>query len=367
MVLPDGWEYCCVPAPPCDPVFPCETTLVQVTTETRPRSRTTGAAEVVSPNDTAKPGGGFGEQAFLGILFANGAVFTFTVMDAVIKGVSTEFPTGELIFFRNLFAFIPLLLFAWLRDGKLTLRTRNPWGHVLRGGFGVTSMYCFFFSYLKLPLSDAIALGLSGPIFITVLSVLLLGEKVGWRRWSAVLAGFVGVIIMTRPGPGLFDVNAFWPLAAAILYALAMISIRRLGASESSSTIVFYFTAFSVLASLVTIPFGWIDSQYAWVMPASLGQLGRVFAIGILGGCAQIFLTKAYQRARASVVAPFDYTALVYGFLLGWFFFEEVPDAFLIVGGIVVVLSGVYIIHRETVVARVQRRLPPAPPLPTNE
>jgi drug/metabolite transporter (DMT)-like permease len=307
------------------------------------------------------------DRAVGGIVFANLAVLTFTLMDAIIKGVSAEFPTGELIFFRNLFAFIPLLLYVWLRGGGLTFRTRNIWGHVMRGGFGVTSMFFLFYSYLVLPLSDAIALGLSGPIFVTVLSVPVLREQVGWRRWSAVIVGFVGVVIMTRPGPGVFDIDAVWPLLGAVFYAFAMISIRRLGSTEPSSTIVFYFSAFSVLASFITIPFGLFDADFKWVMPHRIWPFVEVFAIGILGGTAQIFLTNAYQRARASVVAPFDYTALVYGFLLGWGFFGEVPDTFLIVGGLIVVASGVYIIHRETEVARAQNRMPPVPPLPTNE
>jgi drug/metabolite transporter (DMT)-like permease len=307
------------------------------------------------------------DQAVGGIIFANMSVLTFTLMDAIIKGVSQEFPTGELIFFRNLFAFIPLLLYVWLRGGRLTLRTRNIWGHAMRGGFGVISMFFLFYSYLVLPLSDAIALGLSGPIFVTVLSVPVLGEQVGWRRWSAVIAGFIGVVIMTRPGPGVFDINAIWPLLGAVFYAFAMISIRHLGSTEPSSTIVFYFSAFSVLASFVTIPFGLFDDSFKWVIPHRIAPFAEVFAIGLLGGTAQILLTNAYQRARASVVAPFDYTALVYGFLLGWAFFGEVPDAFLIVGGLFVVASGVYIIHRETVVARAQHRMPPVPPLPTNE
>lgn len=306
-------------------------------------------------------------RAVAGIILANLAVLTFTLMDAVIKDVSTAVPTGELIFFRNLFAFIPLLLYVALRGERLNLRTRNIWGHLMRGGFGVTSMFFLFFSYLVLPLSDAIALGLSGPIFVTVLSVPILKEQVGWRRWTAVAAGFIGTVIMTRPGPGVFDIDAVWPLIGAVFYAFAMISIRRLGSTEPSSTIVFYFSAFSVVASLITIPFGAFDPQFAWVMPHSLRTFGEVFAIGLLGGVAQILLTNAYQRARASVVAPFDYTALVYGFVLAWIFFAEVPDAYLIVGGLIVVASGVYIIHRETVVARAQNRQPPAPPLPTNE
>jgi len=336
--------------------FPSETTLVQTATTSRPRSRTADG-----PGSTAR------NSALFGILYANIAVFTFTMMDAIIKGISNTFPTGEIIFFRNIFAFVPLLIYAFWRDGGISLRTSRPWGHVMRGVSGVVSMYCFFRSYLEMHLSDAIALGLSGPIFITVLSVPVLGEQVGWRRWSAVIVGFLGVLVMTRPGSTLFDWNAGWPLAAAILYAIAMMSIRKLGATEPSTTIVFHFTAFAALASLLTIPWGMFEPRYAWVLPNDLGDLALVAVIGVLGGIAQIVLTKAYQRARAAVVAPFDYTALVYGLLLGWIFFHEVPDAYLIVGGLIVVASGIYIIHRETAVARAQHRFAPIPPLPTNE
>ena len=305
--------------------------------------------------------------ALLGIIFANCAVLTFTVMDAVIKSVSQVFPTGEIIFFRNLFAFIPLLAFAYWRHGGVPLKTSRPWGHVMRGVFGVTSMFCFFLSYKLMPLSDAIALGLSGPIFITVLSVPILGEHVGWRRWSAVIVGFIGVLVMTRPGSTLFDVHALVPLAAAVLYAVAMISIRKLGATEPPTTIVFHFTAFAALASLLTIPWGRVDPDQAWVLPASWTQLGILIVVGLLGGVAQIVMTMAYQRARAATVASFDYTALIYGFLLGAIFYSERPDIFLIVGGCIVVAAGIYIIHRETAVARAQNREPPIPPLPTNE
>jgi drug/metabolite transporter (DMT)-like permease len=325
--------------------------LVQTATSTRPGSK------------RAAGSGG----ALLGILFANCAVLTFTVMDAVIKSVSQIYPTGEIIFFRNLFAFIPLLAFAYWRHGGIPLRTAHPWGHVLRGVFGVSSMFCFFLSYKLMPLSEAIALGLSGPIFITVLSVPLLGEHVGWRRWSAVILGFLGVLVMTRPGSALFDIHALVPLAAAVLYAAAMLSIRKLGATEPSTTIVFHFTVFATLASLLTIPWGMADPAQAWVMPSSGSQWGWLVVIGGLGGAAQIFMTIAYQRARAATVASFDYTALVYGFLLGWMWFAEVPDEYLIVGGGIVVAAGIYIIHRETVVARQQHREPPVPPLPTNE
>ena len=329
--------------------------MVQIQTPTRPRSRSAGGSAAAF------------DTGLLGIVFANGAVFSFTVMDALIKEISESFPTGEIIFFRNLFAFIPLMIFAVWRYGGISLKTERPWGHVMRGVFGVASMYCFFRSYRELPLSDAIALGLSGPIFITVLSVPILGEQVGWRRWSAVIAGFIGVLVMTRPGSTMFDWHAGWPLAAAVLYAAAMISIRKLGSTEPSTTIVFHFTAFAMLASLLTIPLGLGDPAMAWVLPDTPKNAILVVVIGVIGGVAQIFMTMAYQRARAAVVAPFDYTALIYGFLLAWLFFDEIPDGFLVVGGGIVVVAGIYIIHRETVVARAQHREPPVPPLPVNE
>lgn len=359
MVLQRPWEYCYGPLPAPPPIVPREYPLDHPAAATPPaRSVGPGAAAIA---DTTH------HRVVSGIVLANLSVLTFTLMDAVIKDVSRQFPTGEIIFFRNLFAFIPLLLYVWLRGERLNLRTRNGWGHVMRGAFGVTSMFFLFYSYQVLPLSDAIALGLSGPIFVTVLSVPILREQVGWRRWSAVIAGFIGVVIMTRPGPGVFDIDAVWPLLGAVFYAFAMISIRRLGSREPSSSIVFYFSAFSVLASLITIPFGRFGGGFQWVMPQHFWSCVELFAIGLLGGTAQILLTNAYQRARASVVSPFDYTALVYGFVLAWIFFLEVPDAFLIVGGLIVVASGVYIIHRETVVAVAQHRMPPIPPLPTNE
>ena len=304
------------------------------------------------------------DRPIFGIALINAAVVIFTGMDAVIKGVSETFPTGELVFFRNLFAFGPILTFMMMQGG-ITLRSRYLRGHLMRGLSGVSAMYCYFLSYKLLPLSDAIALGLSGPIFLTVLSIPFLGEKVGVRRWSACIVGFIGVLIMTRPGATVWDVAALVPLLAAVFYALAMISIRKLTATESSGTIVFYFTVFATLAGLATAPLGALDPALAWVWPSPQEWL-IVLTIGLMGGCGQILITIAYRSAPVSVVAPFDYMALVYGFMLGFIFFAEIPDAYLIVGGLTVVASGVYIVHRETVVARQRRRQQPTPPLPAD-
>lgn len=302
------------------------------------------------------------DRPIFGIALINLAVVVFTAMDAVIKGVSDTFPTGQLVFFRNLFAFAPILIFmVW--QGGISFRTRHALGHLMRGLFGVSAMYCYFLSYKLLPLSDAIALGLSGPIFLTVLSIPFLGEKVGIRRWSACIVGFIGVLVMTRPGAGVWQAAALVPLLAAVFYALAMISIRRLTATESSGAIVFYFSLFATLAGLATAPLGALDPALAWAWPAP-GEWLIVLAIGLMGGCGQILITIAFRCAPVSVVAPFDYMALVYGFILGFVFFAEVPDAYLIVGGATVVASGIYIVHRETVVARERRREQAASPLP---
>lgn len=309
------------------------------------------------------------DRPIFGIALINLAVVVFTGMDAVIKGVSGTFPTGELVFFRNLFAFAPILGFM-MWQGGVSLRTRHLGGHLMRGLFGVSAMYCYFLSYKLLPLSDAIALGLSGPIFLTILSIPFLGEHVGVRRWSACIVGFIGVLIMTRPtmlfgAAGGWQPEALVPLLAAVFYALAMISIRKLTGTEGSGTIVFYFTVFATLAGLATAPLGAFYPDLAWVWPAPAEWL-IVLAIGLMGGSAQILLTIAYRSAPVSVVAPFDYMALVYGFVLGFAFFAEIPDSYLLIGGATVVASGVYIVHRETVVARQRRRQQPAPPLPSD-
>lgn len=287
------------------------------------------------------------------ILLMNAAVLLFSIMDATVKGVSNHYPTGQIIFCRNFFAFPPILLFLW-KSGGLSFRTRRPFGHLLRAVFGITAMYCYFLSYKLLPLSDAIALSLSSPIFMTIMAIPLLGERVGPRRWAAVFVGFAGVLIMTRPGAGVFQWAALVPLIAAVFYDLAMITIRKL-TEERSGTVVFYFTIFACLAGLGTIPFGRTElapfGLGPWVWP-SMADLGILVIIGTIGGIGQILITNAFRLAPVAVVAPFDYTALVYAFILGHFCFGEVPDLYLITGGLTVVASGIYILHRETVTAR---------------
>jgi len=275
-----------------------------------------------------------------------GAVFLFTSMDALVKVAAETYPTGQIVFFRNVVAFLPLAIFVARAGGVSVLRTRRLGGHLVRGVVGLAAMVCFFLSYKLLPLGEAVALGMAGPLFITALSVPFLGEKVGIRRWSAVIVGFVGVLAMTRPGSGIFDPAALIPLAGAFFLGLAMVTVRSLSRSEHSATIVFYFTITATLASAASLPWQWVTPDWT--------GLGLLVTIGLIGGCAQFTMTQAFRLAPAALVAPFEYLALVFAMGYGFAFWAEVPDLWLVTGAVIVVASGIYILHREAVRAREQ-------------
>lgn len=277
------------------------------------------------------------------------AVLLFTGMDGLVKWVAQSHPTGQIVFFRNLFAFLPILLVVGRSGGIAVLHTRRIGGHLLRGVIGVAAMACFFGAYALLPLGDAVAIGMSGPIFMTALSMPLLGEPVGPRRWTAVVIGFLGVLVMTRPGAGVLDPGALLALGGALFYALAMVTIRHLSRSEHPTTIVFYFTLFATLAAAVSLPFG------QWVTPASWIDFALLAMIGLIGGVAQFAMTHAFRLAPVAIVAPFDYLAVVFAMLIGYVVWGDVPDLWIVTGAAVVIASGLYILHRETVLAR-QRR-----------
>jgi drug/metabolite transporter (DMT)-like permease len=289
------------------------------------------------------------------------SVLLFSSMDAMIKWATRDYPTGQIVFFRNFLAFVPVLLFLWRGGGALTLRTRRLGGHLIRGVVGVASMFFFFLAFGLLPLADTIALGMSGPIFLTALSVPLLGERVGIRRWSAVLAGFVGVLIMVRPGSGVFELEALTAIAGAFFYALAMVSIRRLSRTEPAAAIVFYFTLFAMAAGLASWPLAaalpdWIGP---WAWPDAAGWT-ILIGIGLIGGTAQLTLTYAFKLAPVAVIAPFEYGALVFGVLFGLLIWQEKPDRYILFGAALVIASGLYILYRETKLRRIARS--PAPP-----
>jgi drug/metabolite transporter (DMT)-like permease len=278
-----------------------------------------------------------------GIAFMCAAALAFTMVDALVKWLSVRYPTTELVFFRGLFAFIPILALVARGGGVSAIYTRRPLAHMLRSTFALVAMLASFFAFSHMPLADVIAIGFSAPLFVTGLSVLLLGEKVGIRRWSAVLIGFVGVLIMVRPGSAIG-----WPAWAALLAALCIagsaIVIRTMSDTERSVTIVFYNTLTVMAVGAVTLPF-------AWATPA-LADWPALVALGICGGVGQLCLTESYRSAPVSVVVPFNYSAILWATLFGFAIWGDVPDLPLIVGAALVIGSVLYLLHRESIVKR---------------
>ncbi len=280
------------------------------------------------------------DNAPLGIAMMLIAVVLFSVLNVLVKLAAADYPLTQVTFFRNAFALIPVCATVMAQGGLWSLRMRRPFGHVWRSCIGLMSMTLMFWSYHLLPLTDAVALNFAAPLFLTALSVPLLGEKVGVHRWSAVAVGFVGVLVIARPSADMLQLGAMVALSAALAQSFAMIAIRQLARTETATTIVFYFTLITTALSALALPFGWRTPD----LPGLL-LLGGA---GVAGGAAQLFMTRAYALAPAAVIAPFNYASIVWAALFGWLLWQDVPAWNVILGAAIVVASGCYILHRET-------------------
>lgn len=281
-------------------------------------------------------------RVLLGIAFRVAAMACMACLSAIVKWTGSRgVPVFEIILFRNLFAFVPLGLYIANTTGFELLRTNRLGGHALRSVVGLTGMVCGFSAVQHLPLTEATALQFTSPLFMTALSALLLAEKVGRHRWGAVLAGFVGVLIMARPIPGQMNmVGVSLGILSALGAAGAMVAIRQIADTERGATIVFYFTLGGVLMGLAG------SAVFGWMTPDPL-TLGMLVLGGLIGGVGQLFLTEALRQAPVGVIAPFDYTQLVWASVLGLVIWGELPHPLTLVGAVVVAISGVYILHRE--------------------
>jgi len=271
-------------------------------------------------------------------------------MSATLKTLMTRYPVGEVVFFRSAFALLPLLAWlAWQGEMINSVRTRNLVGHFKRGLIGTAGMYLGFAALSYLPLHDSIAIGYASPLIVVILAAILLKEQVRAYRWSAVGVGFIGVLIMLSPylrietftgslggGPTL---GALCALLGAFCSAGAMIQVRRLTATEKTGAIVFYFFILASVLSLFTILLG-------WRMPDAFDMLLFV-AGGILGGIGQILLTQSYRYADTSIIAPFEYTTMIWALLFGWVMFGDLPTLTMLTGAAIVAGTGLFIVWRE--------------------
>jgi drug/metabolite transporter (DMT)-like permease len=275
----------------------------------------------------------------------------FAVMSALIRYLGARYPIGEVVFFRSAFAVVPVvLIYAWRRELAAAVRTENPLGQASRGALSIAGMFCNFGALARLPLIEANAISFSSPLIGVALAALVLKERVRIYRWSAVITGFLGVLVVLSPhlsGDELTMAMASATSLAGIIYAVAgsvinagtMIQTRHLTKSERTSSIVFYFSVICALAGLVTLPFGWI-------MP-NAAEFATLATIGFLGGMGHILLTESYRYASASVVAPFDYTSMVWALLLGYAMFGETPTAMIVLGSAIIAGAGLFVIWRE--------------------
>jgi drug/metabolite transporter (DMT)-like permease len=278
------------------------------------------------------------------VTYALGSVFIFSLMSVCIKYLTeVDYPIIQIVFFRCLFGIFPVLYLLYKNNDWVKLKTRNISGHLSRSLIGLFAMFLTFWSFSFLPLADATALQFVTPIAMTMMAVPLLGERVGPLRWVGVLAGFAGVTMMINPGEIGLDgnyVGLSLALCAAVLSALAMIIIKKLGETEPYISIVFYFTVITTTISAIFLPLYWVtpDSFLAWL---------AFFGAGMTGGIGQIWTTRSYQYAPAAVVSPFSYLAIVFAVIFGIILFDEHPGVNVLLGSVVVVGSGLLILWRE--------------------
>jgi len=276
------------------------------------------------------------------------SVFLFSIQNAIGKWLAQSYPIPMLVFFRSFVALLPSYLLVMRAGGVSVLRTRRlgtQFGRaVIWGGSNVAS----FFAYHLLPLADAVALTFAAPLFLTALSWPILRERVGRERWIAVSVGFLGVLVMARPS----GAGGGWGIASAILCAVCnavgTLAVRDLTRTEATASIVFYTALIMTLMSLPALPF-------AWVTPTPV-DLALFCSIGLIGGISQYWTTTALFHAPAAAVSPFNYTALVWSSIVGFFVWGEIPTVPMTVGAAVVTATGLFLLRHETF-----RRPGPAP------
>lgn len=296
-------------------------------------------------------------RAVTGILLKLFSTMCFTCMSTLARIAGKEAPVGEVVFCRSFFALIPLfVMLAFRREIMEAFRATSYIGHVKRGILGSTGMFCGFVALTLLPLADSTAIGYAAPLMVVPLAAIFLGERVRVYRWSAVGIGFVGVVVILWPHLDLHalasasdaqSIGAMFSLASAVMAAFSTIQVRRLVAIETTASIVFYFMLLCSVLALITWPLGqYIPIMGRWMMPGP--KLAFILVmVGVFGGLGQIFLTMSYRHADTSLIAPFEYFSMIWAIIMGYFVFSDLPSAYVLTGGAIVVGSGIFVIWRE--------------------
>lgn len=293
------------------------------------------------------------------------STLVFAFMSAGVKSLTARYPIGEVVFARSFFSVIPLVGWLWwIGQFPGALRTKMPLQHINRCTIGGIGMFFGFTGLSYLPLPDATALSYTAPLLVVALAALFIGETVRIYRWSAVVVGLGGVLIMLAPQLSAFRegglhnaaaIGAAFTLSAALTNATATIQVRKLVQSEEKTgTIVFWNMA-------VTTAFGFVTIVLGWTAPTLHDALLMV-AVGICGGIGQILVTESYQHAETSLIAPFDYASMIWAVLIGWFIFGDWPSINIFIGAFIVTAAGIFVIWREHRLGLQRRRARQAAP-----
>jgi drug/metabolite transporter (DMT)-like permease len=286
-----------------------------------------------------------------GILYMVGSTVVFAGVNAVGKWELARCPIGEVAFYRSLFALVTIAVMILPRAGIGVLRTSRIRAHLQRGVSQFGSMTCMFVALSLMPLGSAVAVSFAAPLITTLLSIVVLKERVGIHRWSALVVGFVGVVVIAHPGAGTLQPGALFALANAVLISSVAVAIRRMSTTESPETMILYQTGIIAVCTAGLLPFGF--RQLAWPDVLALA------CAGIGNGVAQLWWTRSLSLAPPSAVVPFNYLSLVWATILGFAVWGDVPGPDLLLGAVIVVGSGLYILWRETL--RRAARHPPSP------
>ena len=275
----------------------------------------------------------------LGVLYGIASVACFAMMDASVKWLDM-FPVGQVLFSRFFFGLIPILMLVPRGEFKTFYKTSRPKLHAFRAITGTLAIIALFIALREIPLADVVSLTFGGPIFVTLGSIFFLSEKVGIKRWLAVLIGFFGMLLIVKPAYEELNIYYIFPIIFCIFFACVALSIRSLSSTEPNYRIALYFSLLSMIVGLFTLPFG-------WVMPNKFEFFLLIFT-GLVGSVANILLTVSLRYAEASLVTPTKYLNLVFAILLGYFIWSEIPRLLTLVGAGLIIISSMIIFMRES-------------------
>ncbi len=267
------------------------------------------------------------------------SVIFFSVMEILVKFLSSSYPIGELVFFRGFFGLLPIIFIMPKKKFFRNFKTKKIKLHIFRTITGCFALISIFFGLKYLPLADAISITFAAPIFATIFSIFFLKEIVGKKRWFAVLIGFLGILIILKPGTSLFSIYSIFPILFCVGFAASASLIRILSKTDKNYLISFYYTAGLTLVSLFLDPL-------SWKIPLFKDCL-LLISIGIIGSLGNIIITEAYRKSEISLITPIKYLNLIFAIVFGYFLFNEVPEYSTLIGSVFIIVSTVIIFIRE--------------------